>query len=164
MKKTGFDHNGFAAKVASELSLSALASLVFIPRALGKHAYIELKKRLSGSNFSQQEISTIIKLLVLLDTTVRRKNVEIFYGMLYAVEYAFSICDLKCFLIAFGGKGNVGITALNLFFKHEDFKEADLLEVFEGLARWQRKAFYDQCLEVSPKNGEILSNIIEKKK
>ncbi len=140
-KEAGEKKGSFVKKVVFSLSSEAIFALAVAPKSIVQEVEREFKKRVSMGDCKPEEISGLLRLAESMRPSIKLRHVEKIFKLLSDTHYEFALSDLKIFLVALRGKGQVNIVVSKLFVEHEDFHGDELLEVFKSLPIKDRNAF-----------------------
>ena len=138
--------NSFVVTAVENTSMQTLIALVLAPATMAQRAYVEIKKRISEEKCDCQEISSWIELFTSLGSAIADTHTKDFFRVLRESNYRFSLIDLERFLLAFSIGRSCGDTVMELFLKHDDTGENEILAVIDQLSPMSRDYFFEKYL------------------
>ena len=133
-KKLVEKRNSFITVAVENASLQALVALVLAPATMAQKVGNEIKKRISEDGNDCKEIPHWIELFTSMGSTLADTHTKDFFKVLHDSGYAFSMIDLKNFLLAFGIGRSHSDKVNKLFLQHEHTSESDILDVIDKLS------------------------------
>ncbi|KKP94895.1 MAG: hypothetical protein US25_C0086G0008 [Candidatus Moranbacteria bacterium GW2011_GWE1_36_7] len=145
-KKLVEKRNSFITVAVENASLQALVALVLAPATMAQKVGNEIKKRISEDGNDCKEIPHWIELFTSMGSTLADTHTKDFFKVLHDSGYAFSMIDLKNFLLAFGIGRSHSDKVNKLFLQHEHTSESDILDVIDKLSPMSREYFFKKYL------------------